>query len=190
MKLDIEPFKVGDADVSEVEIIKLGFIAFAQAVQYAQDTKTYQRARLKASVTLNGKAITDEQITMLPVKVGKAIMAKLDDGAVDQGRGTVLTPEANGIDQPILFELANPIKLKSRSGVTEITELEFHARTFGDLEDVLAEASQMQQAVVALRKLAAPVGVSSPILSEAMLQQISVLDGLTIASKVIAPLVE
>lgn len=190
MKLDIEPFKVGDLDVAEVEVKTLGFLAFAEAVKYAVDTKEYQRARLKASVRLDGKAVTDEQITLLPVRVGKAILAKLDDGAIEGGRGNVLTPDANGIDQPILYELANPIKLKTKSGSAEIKELEFHARTFGELEDVLAEQTQMQQAVVALRKLAAPVGVSSPILSEAMLQQISVLDGLTIASKVITPLVE
>lgn len=188
--LEFTPFRLGDLEVTEISVSSMNFVEFVKATAHAQDTKSYHRARMKSSVQLNGKQITDEQIPLLPIPVGKKILDYLEAFETGTG-GSVTTPDANGVDAPIIFKLGTPLQMKTGKGeAQEILELEFMAKTYGDLEDALAETTPMRQAVELLRRTAVPLGTSLTILPEALLNQVSIMDGILIAQKVVPPFVD
>lgn len=190
-KLEIDPFTLGDTEITEVVVKPLRFLEFVKATQGTTTIKDYQRSRMRASVTLNGNLISSEQISMLPIKVGKKIVEelnKIDDG---NGPGEILSGDNDGINAPILYRLGTPLKMKRGKEDVFIKELEFQAKTFGDIEDIIASDHILVQAVELLKRLAVPVGVKGlTVLPENVLNQLSTADGAKIAQDVLTPFVE
>lgn len=184
-KLEIEPFKVGEMEVTEVSIRKLNFLEFIGVAKGATNQKQYTRQRIMAAVTFNGEKVTSEQIPLLPIPVAKEIMNELNSGEGNGIPGVVLSGDADGIHEPVLYKLGTPLKMKNSKGEVLIEELEFQAKTFGDIEDIVATENGMQQTVELLKKLAVPVGVKGlTILPESVLSQLTVADGLKIATDI------
>lgn len=192
------PIVLGDKRVTRVEVHPLNFVSF---VKLAEDTALItggdrkkfnvinRRARLKRqAIPYAGDtklAFDDLSIAQLPITVGMAINKALDDGSGEPGE--VVNEKADGITSPILFKLGTPIKFKNADGEGHFAEIEFLAKTFGDIEEIVSETSDPQQILAALRTIGKPVGVSDGL--QAMpswaIDEITVADGFAMAEKVL-----
>ena len=98
--------------------------------------------------SINGMAfpVSTEDVLRLPVRDAHKILAKLDD---DEGQAGKIIRDGDGINQALTYELGTPIS--TGKDKEPIRELEFHAATYGDIEDVLAADSAVQQTALLIR---------------------------------------
>jgi len=174
-------------------IIKLmtfaAFNEFVTEAQGMQSSKMWEarlrRVRLsKQVVYFSGPAaivLKPEDVLRMPIRASWAIMAKLDKDD-DSNAGKIVRP-GDGIDKAITFQLGTP--LPGGQGRPPITELEFMAKTYGDVEDVLAAPNIFQQSSQLLATVAKPLGTTLSALPSWALSQITFADGFAIAREVL-----
>lgn len=138
-------------------------------------------------VTEKGEKVKmgDLDLINLPIRVARAIQSSMN---LDQGTmGKVLSDkDADGISSPILYQLGDPINL---NGGDPITELEFLAKTYGDLETVLCEDQPIQQVVELIANVAKPTNGLMALPSWAV-DNVSIADGIKIANDVLPRFLE
>lgn len=143
------------------------------------------KRRLKAwDASGNPVPLSEGDILRMPrVYAAKVIAAS--DAAMDSEPGEVLS-QGDGISAPILYRLGTPLRTGGQDPFP-IEELEFSARTYGDIEEVLAGESPMAQALLLIQTCAKPVG--GPVQLQALpswaVTQIAIADGLKIATDVL-----
>lgn len=197
MKTDIELgsdiFTVGEDIVSKIVVNTIGFEGLLNLVSRAtkgvdDDTeynKVVERARFFEQVEYyaGDKRVTPDVVALLqmPFKLARRIRSAFGEPGVEPGK--VVTPEADGISSPILFQLGKPIPTDKGN----ITELEFQANTLGDIEDVLYRTNSNDQALALIKSVASPLGQESTLMSmpDWAVAAISIADGVTIAQKVL-----
>ena len=161
MKVEIYPFTVGEKTVSEVTVSPILFKAQVEMEEKASSAKDLSRRRMKSSIRFDGSPITDEQISLLSPRVGMKLRKAVSDimGSGSEGAGEILTPDADGIDKPILYRFGTPLTMKSSNkGTVEIKEVEIQIRSYADLEDVVSQPTLPRMLIELLAKVAAPVG--------------------------------
>lgn len=180
--------KLGEATIDEILIAPLTFMEMTRLWKKAAAAKSkpelaLQRARIMHQTHFMSvgvrQTLTDEQLHKLPITVAKGILAHLDD---EQGKAGKLIGDGDGATTSIIYELGTPIGMKNSKGEdVTITELEFHAETYGDIEDVLAADSDMSKTVELLKRTAKPVGVPSlQAIPGWALDRFTIADGVTI----------
>ena len=88
--------------------------------------------------------------------------------------------DGDGINKAMTYELGTPIS--TGKDKEPIRELEFHAATYGDIEDVMAADSAVQQTALLIKTVAKPLGSSLLRLPDWALNVITVADGVTISN--------
>ena len=83
----------------------------------------------------------------------------------------------------IVKVLGTPIS--TGQGKDPISELEFHAQTYGDIEDVMAAPDGIQQTVKLIALVAKPLGSSLTALPSWAINLITVTDGITIQREIL-----
>lgn len=147
-----------------------------------------QRQRIQAQtsfMTAEGRVTPDlAQLGQLPVGIMTQVVGALDAG---QGpAGEVMKDSGNAVTAPLMYKLGTPLRMRKGDEEIEIVELEFHAKTFSDVEVVLATVNQMTATVALIETLANPVTVPSLTRLPGMLvDKVSVPDGLTIMRQVL-----
>lgn len=183
-----EPITIGDKQVDKVEVQPVFYAAFADiyATASAKMTKgtkiqtliTRERIRAQAHFIAGGKRIKpeDKDILTFPIAFARELLAALDEG---QGvEGEILTA-GDGISTPILYKLGTPIPMGG-TGAKAITELEFIAKSYGDVEDVLTADNSLAQTLELVRKVAkAPEFPSLSVLPSGVVDRITMGDGMT-----------
>lgn len=168
----------------------LTFSGFAECISEAQlmrEPKTMEgrvrRVRMFKQVTFyaDGVVAPVSMVDMLklPIPSARMITTRLDDSEGKAGK--VIRP-GDGIDQAITYELGTPILLQ---GKDPITELEFSAKTYGDIEDVMAATDQFQQTSLLIATTAKPLGTSLTLLPTWAVAQITLADGVAIMREVL-----
>ena len=192
------PIILGDKRVTRIEISPVNFVAFVKmaeevaAMPGGNDRKKFnmlnRRARIKRqAIPYAGEerlVFDDLAISQLPIAIGREINNAIDAGAGEPGK--IVNPN-DAITAPTLFKLGTPIKFKNADGEGSFSEIEFIAKTFGDIEEVISETSEPQQILAALRTIAKPVGMSSSLLSmpQWAIDEITVADGFAMAEQVL-----
>ena len=157
----------GDQRVTSITVAPLSFMQLCEIWKGLRSTGDkvrgeLQRARILQQTTF---AVGDNrvqpdaaQLSKLPASVAKDIITALDVGSGTMG---TVTSKGDGVTTPIVYKLGTPITMKQGSETVSITELEFMASTYGELEDVLAADSDAEKAKILLRDVAVPLGVKS-----------------------------
>lgn len=184
--------KFGEDAISSIEVHPIHFVelvgiwnrAFAAT---SKKEVVLQRARIMQQTHfMNGdkRIFPDEaQLRSLPLDVAKSIISSLELG---QGVPGKVLGDGNGISSPVLYKLGTPISAKTGKGEkVEISELEFQATTYGEVEDVLASVSEMSQTIALIQGIAKPVSTTLMALPGWAIDRISVADGLTIMKEVL-----
>ncbi|MBO4228451.1 hypothetical protein [Bradyrhizobium neotropicale] len=183
--------QLGDKLIDGASIKPLSFQNFADCIAEAQNMrqpKTFEgrlrRVRMVKQVAyhVNGSTVpvTMEDVLKLPIPDARKIAAKLD---ADEGKAGKIIRGGDGIDQAITYELGTPIP--TGQGKPPIIELEFHARTYGDIEDVMAAPDAIQQTAMLIATIAKPLGSSLTLLPSWALNLITIADGVTISRDVL-----
>lgn len=188
---DIE-HDIPSKNVVALRVIALGFSDFVKAVEgvsASNDSEfnvTLQRARVKAQVRgvkADGSLVELDDVTIgqLPAPVARKIIPLLyDEGAQESGK---VLGDGDGVGKPVIFSLGTPIT----SGGEVIRELEFQARTFGEIERVLAEPTSLPQTLALVAYCAKPIHERGTLqrLPESDLAQLTLVDGTAIMRDVL-----
>jgi hypothetical protein len=183
--------QLGDRNIDGAVVKPLSFQSFADCISEATSmasTKSFEsklrRVRMVKQVTYytNGTPVpvSLEEVLMLRIPDAHKIVGLLDDG---EGKAGKIIRDGDGIEKAITYELGTPIPMGA--GKDPITELEFHAKTFGDIEDVMAGDNTIAQTALLISSIAKPLGTSLTALPSWALTAISVADGVTISRDVL-----
>jgi hypothetical protein len=184
------PWQLGDKTIDGAVVNTLSFQNFADYVTEAQamkKPKTFEgrlrRLRLAKQVVyyINGSTtpVGQDEVTMMPIPNARMLTMHLDE---DEGKEGKVIREGDGISKSIVYELGTPIPVQ---GKDPITELEFLASTYGDIEDVMSAPDSIQQTALLIATIGKPPGMLQ--LPSWALNHITVADGVTIA-KLVTPL--
>lgn len=184
-------FEIDGRAVDSVLIKTMSFGAFVDMLTEATNMpqpKSFEarlrRLRMVKQVQyFNGAAgvqITAEDVLRMPIPAARLIGSKLDTD--DAPAGKIVRP-GDGIDKAIVYELGTPIP--TGQGKQPIRELEFAAKTYGDIEDVLVSDSMVTQAAKLIETVAKPLGTSLSLLPSWALTQITIADGMIIGREVL-----
>jgi hypothetical protein len=190
-KIAIE-LKLDDRLIDGAVVKPLSFTSYIECIEEARalkDPKTWEgrlrRARMLRQVDYytNGAVakITGLELVKLTIPSARAIASKLDESDGVQGK---IIREGDGIDKAIVYELGKPIPVQ---GKEPIRELEFLAKNYGDVEDIMATVDSLQQVNLLIANLAKPLGTSLTLLPSWALAHITVTDGFTIMQQVLPP---
>ena len=184
-------FQLGDRMIDGAVIKPVTFAAFNEYVteaQSLQQPKTWEgklrRVRMTKQVAYytNGTAVplSQEEILRMPIPAAREIAGKLD---LNEGKAGKVVRPGDGIDQAIVYELGSPIS--GGQGRPQIKELEFLAKTYGEIEDVLAAPTDFQKAAQLIATVAKPLGTSLTALPTWAIAQIMFADGFAIVREVL-----
>jgi len=182
------PWQLQDKVIDGAMINNLSFKAFADYLVEAQLMKKpktiearLRRIRLAKQVTyyINGSTtlITPDDVTMMPIPDAHLIASYLD--ANDEGAIGKIIKAGDGINTSIVYELGTPIPV---TGKAPIKELEFIAKTYGDIEDVMSAGDVISQTAALIATVAKPPGMLA--LPSWAVNDITMADGVTISSLV------
>jgi hypothetical protein len=190
-KLEIS-FQLGDKLIDSAVVKALTFQSFADCITEAQAlqpaTKSFdsrlRRVRLVRQVTYyaNGSVVQVSTNDVLKISISDIhkIIARLD---TDEGKAGKIIRDGDGIEKAIIYELGTPIPVGA--GKEPIRELEFHAKTYGDIEDIMSGDTVINQTAIMISTLAKPLGSSLTALPSWALNAITVADGVTISRDVL-----
>lgn len=188
-----EEVKFGDKLVSEINIEPLTFVGLSEvwakaATMAGKPQVTTQRARIlrQTHFMVNGERYVPDagELMQLPRLVAKQIIDMLD---LQQGVAGQRLNDGDGATTSVLYKLGTPIEIKGSDGkVQSITELEFKASTYGEVEDILAAENEIAQTMELLRRIAKPAtGPQLMALPSWALDRITVADGVTIMREIL-----
>lgn len=201
------PYLVAGKKATKFVIEPLNFPRFAElAVEAANDTGTTKRVfssllmieRTKI-VLEDGKQVPLDAATLhvMPRPVAMPLVKFFDNegeppaNETDEQKaariatGAAIISDGDGLTSPVLVKLGTPIKGAEGK---EIKELEFLAKTYGDVEKVLAATNELTQTVELIRSVAKPVGMLT--LPSWGMNQFSIADGLFIQQNVLKRFLE
>jgi hypothetical protein len=184
-------FPLGDKVIDGAVIKPLTLPAFVDCVLETRtmdspnsfEAKLRRNRLLKQVVFYIGNAIVPvptNDLLRMPIPVARTIIDKLDDGDGPAGK---IVRKGDGISEAIVYELGTPIP--GGQGKQMIKELEFLATTYGDVEDIMAAGTGLQQALLLVQTIAKPLGSNLQTLPSWAVNQISAADGLAISNDVL-----
>jgi len=183
------PWQLRDKIIDGAVVNRLSFQAFADYIVEAQNMKkpkTFEgrlrRLRLAKQVSyyVNGSTtpIGVDDVIEMPIPDARMLTTYLDN---DEGEAGKIIREGDGISTSIVYELGTPIPVQ---GKDPITELEFLAKTYGDIEDVMSAPDSINQTAMLISTIGKPPEMLA--LPSWATSQITVADGVTIA-KLVTP---
>jgi hypothetical protein len=189
-------FPLGDKHIDGAVVKPASFSSFADMVSEAQNMKApkafnarLRRLQMHRQVTYytNGSAaqLSIEDVLKMPIPAARTLATQLD---MDESTPGKVIRAGDGIDSAITYELGKPIP--TGQGKEPIRELEFLAKTYGDIEDVMAATDQISQAALLISTIAKPLGTSLSQLPSWALNHISVADGFAIVREVLPHFLE
>jgi hypothetical protein len=185
--------KFGDTVIDEIKVMPLTFAEMGKLWRQAGNAKSRAEVALQRSRIMHqthfmaaGKRVlpNEAQLSQLPASVAKAIIPALDNG---QGVAGKLLNDGDGATSPILYQLGSPIGMKNGKGEdVSITELEFMASTYGEIEDVLCAENDIAKTLELFKRIAKPVGGSLQTLPGWALDKITTADGVTVMNLILS----
>lgn len=199
LKLDKVPFLIDGKQIERIEATPLGFKATMDVQvrvgskglsqdEYASAQRMEQFAASFKMIDSNGQhvAFTGEHIRQMPRCYAAKLLPLLEDQNAKAGK-VLSDKDADGATSPVIYQLGTPIPVADGKS---ITELEFIAPLYGDVEDVLAEVHELMQALVLIQKVADPIGSPLMRLPSWAVDAITLADGITIAKTVLPRFLE
>ncbi|MGY3615662.1 hypothetical protein [Bradyrhizobium sp. USDA 10063] len=184
-------FQLRDHVIDGAVIRPMSFQNFADYISEAnamKGAKTFEarlrRVRLSKQIAyyINGTIVpvAVDDVLQLPIPEARKLLDKIDD---NEGQPGKIIRDGDGIDKAITYELGTPIPVGADK--PPISELEFHARTYGDVEDIMAAPDGIQQTMQLISTIAKPLGTSLIQLPSWAINLITVTDGIVISRDVL-----
>lgn len=187
-----EPVTIREQGAVKITVAPLMFSTFVRISEKAlllQSSKRplnvlLQRLRMQTQVTfhtVNDQTfkLSDEDLATLPAAVARKIVPLL---ALDEGGPGELLSDGDGLSAPVHVKLGTPIKA---GGDKEFAELEFLAKTYSDIENILVADQPIFQTFALIEGLANPIDGSIERLPSWAIDQITIADGVFILNNVL-----
>lgn len=212
--MDIEvdaktPFRVGTVAIAKVSIAQINFVGYVECFRERMKAsgrglgdvaaeKEFRRARRTRQVV--GYDAKNNRVEIDNISFGqmpRQLFVKVHNALDDFGdkRGEVITKDGDGIQTPIVYKLGTPFEFadanqgrKPIGTESKIIELEFIAKTGGDIEEVLCYGNALEQTLALLKTCATPLGGGDTGLLRLpswMIDSLSVADGFAIMSSIL-----
>lgn len=135
-------------------------------------------------------AIEDGELLKLPRSLGSKIAAGIDK--VSKVPGGKVIVKGDGADTPVIFKLGSGLIVGGDKGEQTIYDIEFSAKTWGDIEIVLCAGSSVAQTLALIENCALPLAKDLGIIRfpSMMLDQITMNDGVAIMNEVLPGFLE
>lgn len=187
------PIMVGEKRIATLDVRGVSFKRLSDAFNKASSRATspsetgkfFTREKMRAMLSMldadgNKVEYGENDLLNLPVKYARQVRKALDGDFAPVGK---ILKEGDGITTPILYELGTPLTTDKGA----VTELEFIAKTLGDIEDVMAAENGFTQSLELLQSVASPLGADVQLmrLPSWAVEMITAEDGLMIATKVL-----
>ena len=184
--------QLDDKLVDGAVVKAINFATFGTVIEEARnmkEPKTWEaklrRARITKQIAFysNGTVVnvSPMDVTKLSIQSARTLIQLLDRD--DGPQGKVIRP-GDGIEKAIVYELGTPIRIQNKD---PIKELEFIAKNYGDVEDIMASLDPIEQANLLITNLAKPLGTTLTALPSWAVAQITLGDGFTIIRDVLPP---
>lgn len=184
-------FPLGDRTIDSAVVKALSLSAFVDCVMETRNmnTPTSFEAKLRRNRLLRQVVfyigntvvqVSSADLLRMPIPVARTLIDKLDDANGPAGK---ITRKGDGISEAVVFELGTPVS--GGQGKPLIRELEFLAQTYGDVEDIMAAGTGLQQALLLVTHIAKPLSGNLQKLPSWAVNQISAADGLAISGEVL-----
>lgn len=188
------PVFAGEVAITKFVVTPVKYVGFCAIVAKAKATegdnfeRLLLRARLLDQVVAHSSGkktfpLDDEFLLRLPAAYANNLRNALS--GEDSPVGKILS-KGDSFTTPIVYKLGTPIITQTSE---TITELEFIAKTYGDIEDVIVETSPLQQSIILLERCATPVATENITSLMSMpswaVDQITMEDGLNIVNDVL-----
>jgi len=201
-----KPVKLTHGIASSFKVFELPFMAFAKTFEdasrvagrdtssdeFARAQRAYRRQAQVKAYDAGGTEIpvTGDELIHVNVHTYARIMAGIDFSLIVP-TGKIIS-DGDGCDVPIIFQLGTGIRITGDQGEQVITDLEFQAKTGGDIEDVLIKSSRIVQAATLIKTCAKPLtkDLGLLVLPSWALDQITMTDGTEIMEKVLSRFLE
>lgn len=102
--------------------------------------------------------------------------------------GATILTDGDGLTEPVLIRLGTPVMGTTGTDEKGISELEFIAKTYGDIEHVLAGTNDMDRTVALIRHVAKPAGMLA--LPSWAVDAIDIRDGFFIQNEILPRFLE
>jgi hypothetical protein len=197
MEIQIEtPYLVAAKKATKFVIAPINFVKFVEIALEAGGADKPQAAMNSAMLRHRTKIVTEDGAThditpellhVMPRPVAMPLVNWFDnEGVIPKDetpeqkaerldRTPKLLTDGDGLVTPILMKLGTPLEA---AGNKTISELEFVAKTYGDVETVLAAANDLEKAIECIKTLAKPAGMLA--LPSWAVELVSVRDGMFI----------
>jgi len=183
-------FQLGDHVIDGAVVRPLTFQSFSTIVVEAQALKEpeawlarMRRLRMSRQVNYyaNGTVVPVgfNDIPKLSIPDARALIARLDDNEGPTGK---IIRDGDGVEKAVVYQLGTPIKMQKGDPISEI---EFHATTYGDVEDVLAAENSIMQTIAMIKKLGKPMHSSLTALPSWAVDAITVTDGVFLMNEIL-----
>lgn len=213
MEINIEaPYQIAGKKATKFTIRDMGYVEMVGiATAAGREAKPGEVNALiqRKSIMARAKILTEDgkvhdiepmMLHMLPRPVAKPLVQFIStegdlpaDATPEQREAFVATvakilTNGDGVTEPVLMKLGTPIKATSGSEGKEITELEFIARTYGDVEMVLSGTNAMEQTAALIKYVAKPAGMLA--LPSWAINAIDIRDGFFIQNEILPRFLE
>lgn len=203
VKVDKQSVVVKDKNIVEFEVNKIGMVQFHKLFletnsivpqggkPWAMHNKRLRLRHQVRAISDSGEKLQleDLDITQLPIVYASKLNNLITN---DDDKPGEVVGKGDGISSPILYRLGTPIKAQTGGESAAITELEFMASTYGDVEEVIAENDTLGQTVALIRSVAKPLGVNDTLqrLPEWALDRFTLADAFKITEEVLPRFLE
>jgi len=144
-----------------------------------------------SAITSSGEtiALDAKSILLIPRNYSKKIVSLMFSNIGVAGE---VVQNSKNIDMAAIYKLGTPINVKSGETTNQIIELEFIAKTYGDVEKVITEDDEVRQGLAFIESCASPLGSDLSLMSlpEWAVDEISLADGLAITNEVLPSFLE
>lgn len=184
MEIDITaPYQIAGKKATKFVVRSLGYAEMSRiATSAGREAKPGEaNALVRArSIMARTKVLTEDgkshdieplMLHTLPRPVAKPLLnyinteGDIPDDATEEEKARIIATgpsiilDGDGLSEPVLFKLGTPISGTTGTSDKAITELEFLAKTYGDVEMVLAGTNDMEKTVALIKYVAKPAGM-------------------------------
>lgn len=189
MRLE-QPFTIGDRNFDGVEVLPLYARDLVACFQKVADDRpgpsdagvALLRARVLHQVRLleEGKTVTPSpaEAALIPARLAVRMVAAMNDAMGKPGR---IVKQGDIVTEALVYALGTPVEIAGPEGPQKIVEIELFARTFGDIDDAIAEANEFNRALTLIRRVGRPLGTKLMAVPDAAISRIMAADLLALA---------
>ena len=188
------PITIGTTPIASLAIKKQSFADYIEASQRAQKsagdnlTAAFRREWILTFVEprdRDGKSVPFGVKDILDFPATYPLRFLRAQGRDSSPAGEIVR-DGDGLSEPLIYRLGTPLSIAGSNGESQVTELEFLIRSYGDIEPVMDEAYDLARTLALVRTCATPLGMDATLLRlpDFAMKQITISDGITISEKV------